>query len=232
MLWLQQWPHNRPSSNGPFAFRWKEWNEVIWTRGPNGGAAVKHLTIKQLNCGAAVSLSGKLIQRAVRMIPFIRNKKKKSLALSRSIYIPSQSDTLSSMSPIKLSRENEKSVGWVLRPAMKKNVHICPCIVFSYCVRWFDLPILHRGQSSGIGLHFFCCVFLRFTLLLPCSRRPNPKRPQLTWQTGLDRISSYRLASLTKSRSPRSRRHSGMMFNTSHVSTTDCTLVCVFFFNA
>lgn len=74
-LWLQQWPHNRPSSNGPFAFRWKERNEVIWTCGPNGGAAVKHLTIKQLNCAAAVSLSRKLIQRAVRMIPFIRDEK-------------------------------------------------------------------------------------------------------------------------------------------------------------
>lgn len=102
-LWLQQWPHNRPSSNGPFAFRWKERNEVIWTCGPNGGAAVKHLTIKQLNCAAAVSLSGKLIQRAVRMIPFIRDEK--SHAPSQSIYIPSQSDTLPSVSSIKASRE-------------------------------------------------------------------------------------------------------------------------------
>lgn len=53
---------------------------------PNGGAAVKHLTIKQLNCGAAVSLSGKLIQRAVRMIPFIRNLKKKKAKRSVGVF--------------------------------------------------------------------------------------------------------------------------------------------------
>lgn len=52
-------------------------SKVIWTCGPSGGATVKHLTIKQLNCALPASLSGKLIQRIAWMILSIRGEEKK-----------------------------------------------------------------------------------------------------------------------------------------------------------
>lgn len=119
-LWLLQWPHDRTSTNGPFAFRWKERNQVIWTGGPNGGAAVKHLTIKQVNCGAAVSLSGKWIQWAVPMIPSSgRGKDKRFIAV---FTFQSDSRCRPSDRPGKTKKVSELAV--------KKIVH---SVVFFYC---------------------------------------------------------------------------------------------------
>ncbi len=48
----------------PFAFRWKKEQGYLDNCGPNGGAMVKCLAIKQFNSVLPVSLSGELIQYA------------------------------------------------------------------------------------------------------------------------------------------------------------------------
>lgn len=57
-----KWEITSTSNTLLFAFRWKKQQGYLDNCGPNGGAMVKHLTIKQFNYVLWVSFSGKLIQ--------------------------------------------------------------------------------------------------------------------------------------------------------------------------
>lgn len=62
-------------STRPFAFRWKKEQGYLDNGGPNGGAMVKCVAIKQFNSVLPVSWSGELIQYAACMILIIRNRR-------------------------------------------------------------------------------------------------------------------------------------------------------------
>lgn len=132
-------------------------NKVIWTCGPNGGAMVKCLTIKQLKSALTASLSGKWIQYAAWMILIIRNNHSHLQYLwwmVRSSYHWSN---------------HQRGRGKINQ--IPKDLHLpiylpvqplCPTSCPEVCLWWDDLSIFFMEKEKHVDLWEEAWAFRRF----------------------------------------------------------------------
>lgn len=145
-------------------------SKVIWTCGPSGGATVKHLTIKQLNCALPASLSGKLIQCVAWMILSIRGEKKKPHGQPECLY--SNKATLRSHRRwSNHQRENKPNA----RTGNKKCHYLpiyhvqllCPMSRSDVSLRRCDLFVFVIGEENASTSGIKLSSFLTFPVIIP-----------------------------------------------------------------
>lgn len=163
-------------------------SKVIWTCGPSGGATVKHLTIKQLNCALPASLSGKLIQCAAWMILSIRGEEKKPHGQPECLH--SNKATLRSHRRwSNHQRENKPNA----RTGNKKCPYLpiyhvqllCPCRALTLVSDGATFPFCYRRRKH-VDLWDQAFLFSYTSCYYSCDLNSRVqakrfKRPQLIW---------------------------------------------------